>query len=407
MRCAQLQVLSRLGSAHYNFSSFSSNIAVIAMRTLIPRILATIAMSLACFSLHAAESPDPAQRLITELEIRESKQASRDMPGWRKPEKIVVLLPDNRIPKRADYLAWLQSAAGDAEIITINTEHELELDKEDTDVYLGFCQHVTPDMERLTWVQNYFVGVDRCVDNEKLLNDQVLLTNTSAIPGPGMAEHTIALMLMLTKKLYVFHQQQQDHVWKRLPAPEKQVMEVNGKTMLVVGLGGIGRQIARRAHAMGMRVMAIRNSSRSGPDYVDYVGLPDELPELSKQADVVVNITPLTKSTTGLYDRAFFRNMKPTAYFINMGRGKSVITDDLIAALENQEIAGAGVDVTDPEPLPSDHPLWDAPNIIITPHNSAPSDQMLERFWILVRENLRRYVAGDPMLNVVDLKRGY
>ena len=184
-------------------------------------------------------------------------------------------------------------------------------------------------------------------------------------------------------------------------------MEVNGKTMLVVGLGGIGRQIAKRAHGLGMRVTATRNSRREGPEYVDYVGLPDELLKLTKDADVVVNITPLTKATTGLFNRVFFKTMKPSAYFINMGRGKSVVTNDLIDALTNQEIAGAGVDVTDPEPLPPDHPLWKTPNVIITPHSSAPSDQMLERFWILVRENLRRYVAGEPMLNVVDLKRGY
>ncbi len=156
-----------------------------------------------------------------------------------------------------------------------------------------------------------------------------------------------------------------------------------------------------------MRVTAIRNSSRSGPAYVNYVGLPDELTKLSKEADVIVNITPLTKATVGLFDRNFFKNMKPTASFINMGRGKSVVTADLIEALNNHEIAGAGVDVTDPEPLPYEHPLWKVPNIIITPHNSASSDQMLERFWTLVRENLRRYVAGEPMLNVVDLKRGY
>ena len=366
-----------------------------------------MAISLFALPLYAKDADDAAKHLIQELEIRESKTAARDMPGWRKPEKIVILLPDSRLPKRADYMEWLQSAAGDAEIITVKSATELELEKEDTDVYLGFCNHVTPDMERLTWVQNFYVGVDRCAANKKLLNDPVLLTNTSAIPGPGMAEHTIAMMLMLTKKFYLFYQQQQAGVWKRLPNPTKQVMEVNGKTMLVVGLGGIGRQIAKRAHALGMRVTAIRNSSRSGPDYVDYVGLPDELSKLSKEADVIVNITPLTKTTRGLFDRRFFQNMKSTAYFINMGRGKSVVTDDLIEALNNQEIAGAGLDVTDPEPLPSDHPLWKAPNIVITPHNSAPSDQMQERFWILVRENLRRYVAGEPMLNVVNLKRGY
>lgn len=371
------------------------------------RFLILITISLLSFPLFSIEIEDPAKALVQELNIRESKVPVRDLPGWRKPQKIVILMSDNRIPKRTDYMEWLQSAAGEAEIITIRSSVELEQEKEDTDVYFGFCTHITPDMESLTWVQNYFVGVDRCVNNEKLLNDPILLTNTSAIPGPGMAEHTIALMLMLTKKLYLFYQQQQNNDWKRLPEPEKQVMEVNGKTMLVVGLGGIGRQIAKRAHGLGMRVTAIRNSSRSGPDYVDYVGLPDELVKLSKEADVIVNITPLTKSTTGLFDRNFFKNMKPTAYFINMGRGKSVVTTDLIEALNNHEIAGAGVDVTDPEPLPPDHPLWKASNIVITPHNSAPSDQMLERFWILVRENLRRYVSGEPMLNVVDLKRGY
>ena len=377
------------------------------MRALHKKLMFLTVSSLLFLPSLAVSAEDQARQLIKELEIRESKIAARDIPGWKKPEKIVILLPGNRIPTRSDHLEWLQTAAGDAEIITIKSAAELELEKEDTDVYLGSCTHVTADMERLTWVQNYFVGVDRCASNEKLLNDPVLLTNTSAIPGPSMAEHTMALMLMLTNKLHVFHQQQQNGVWKRLPEPSKQVMEVNGKTMLVVGLGGIGRQIAKRAHGLGMRITAIRNSSRSGPDYVDYVGLPDELEKLSKEADVVVNITPLTKATTGLFDRKFFKSMKPTAYFINMGRGKSVVTADLIEALNNHEIAGAGVDVTDPEPLPPDHPLWKASNIIITPHNSAPSDQMLERFWILVRENLRRYVSGEPMLNVVDLKRGY
>lgn len=345
--------------------------------------------------------------LIRELEIRESKQPARDMPGWKAPNKIVVLLPNNRIPTRTDYKEWLQSAVGDTQLVFVKSAEELELEKDDTDVYLGFCQHVSEDMEALTWVQNYFVGVDRCADNKKLLEDSVLLTNTSAIPGPGMAEHAIAMMLMLTKKMTVFYSQQQQQVWKRLESPSTQVMEVGGKTMLVVGLGGIGRQIAKRAHGLGMTVNGIRNSSREGPDYVSYVGLSDELTKLAAEADVVVNITPLTESTIGLYDKAFFKTMKSTAYFINMGRGQSVVTEDLLAALQNGDIAGAGVDVTSPEPLPADHPLWKAPNIIITPHNSAPSDQMLERFWILARENLRRYVAGENMLNVVNLKRGY
>ena len=183
--------------------------------------------------------------------------------------------------------------------------------------------------------------------------------------------------------------------------------EVQGRTLLVVGLGGIGTQIARRANALGMRVIATRNSSREGPDFVAYVGLSHELAELAAQADVVVNATPLTPATTGLFDRKLFANMKPGAYFINVGRGKSVVTGDLIEVLNTGHLGGAALDVQDPEPLPAAHPLWTAKNVIITPHISAGSDEQMGRFWLVVRENHRRYVNGERMLNVVDIKRGY
>jgi len=117
--------------------------------------------------------------------------------------------------------------------------------------------------------------------------------------------------------------------------------------------------------------------------------------------------TPLTPSTRGMFDGRFFQALKPSAYFINIGRGKSVVTDELVAALEQDRLAGAALDVTDPEPLPPDHPLWRMPDVIITPHISASSHQVRQRFWIFVRENLRRYVRGEAMLNVVDMQKGY
>jgi phosphoglycerate dehydrogenase-like enzyme len=156
-----------------------------------------------------------------------------------------------------------------------------------------------------------------------------------------------------------------------------------------------------------MRVIATRGSSREGPDYVDYVGLADELNTLAAQADVVVNCTPLTPATTGIFDSAFFRQMKRGGYFISIGRGQSTVTADLVAALRSGQLAGAGLDVTDPEPLPSDSPLWSMENVIITPHVAGGSDLSSARTWALVRENLRRYVAGERMLNVVDLDKGY
>jgi len=154
-------------------------------------------------------------------------------------------------------------------------------------------------------------------------------------------------------------------------------------------------------------VIATRASGRTGPDYVSYVGLPDELNKLAADADFVVNAAPLTPQTTGVFDAAFFAKMKPTAYFINIARGGSVVTDALVAALKSGQIAGAGLDVTDPEPLPPRHPLWTAPNVIITPHVASDSDLGSDAQLAVVKENLRRYVAGEKMLSVVDVAKGY
>lgn len=156
-----------------------------------------------------------------------------------------------------------------------------------------------------------------------------------------------------------------------------------------------------------MRVVATRGSRREGPGFIEYVGLADEAITLAQQADVVVNAAPLTAQTQGLFDADFFEGMKPSAYFISVGRGKSTVTDDLVAALAEGKIAGAALDVTDPEPLPQDHPLWGDPRVIITPHISAQSPETLQRIGLLVAENMRRYIAGEPLLSVVNVKRGY
>jgi phosphoglycerate dehydrogenase-like enzyme len=140
---------------------------------------------------------------------------------------------------------------------------------------------------------------------------------------------------------------------------------------------------------------------------VSYVGLPDELLKLARDADFVVNCTPLTPETTGIFNREFFETLKPGAYFISVGRGRSTVTADLIGALKNGRLAGAGLDVVDPEPLPADSALWHLPNVIITPHVSADTSVSQEQRNAVVVENLRRYAAGEPMLSVVDIERGY
>ncbi len=174
-----------------------------------------------------------------------------------------------------------------------------------------------------------------------------------------------------------------------------------------MGLGGIGTEVARLAHGIGMRVIATRASRREGPPFVNYVGLSSELLTLAAEADVIVNCVPLTPSTENMFDEEFFQATKQTAYFVNIGRGKTVDTAALTRALRDRRLAGAGLDVTEPEPLPPDHELWGLPNVIITPHVGGDSDAHMERIWLLFRENLRRFVAGEPLLSVVNKRRGY
>jgi phosphoglycerate dehydrogenase-like enzyme len=274
------------------------------------------------------------------------------------------------------------------------------------DAAFGLCSaDVLGKATHLQWIQWLAAGVERCVQQPLVQERHLILTNMQRIAAPSMAEHVIAVMFALSRHMDYFFKEQQAAHWEQDAAP--MLSDLEGKTVLVVGLGGIGTEVAKRAHALGMRVIATRASGRNGPDYVSYVGLPDELLKLAAEADFVVNCTPLTPQTTGLFDQAFFRTLKPSAYFLNVGRGKSVVTSDLIAALSAGKLAGAGLDVVDPEPLPADNPLWRLPNVIITPHisaNTAVSDQ--QRI-ALLRENLRRYTAGEPLLAVVDVSHGY
>lgn len=356
-----------------------------------------------------ASDPETATAsLIKELGLRESRQPVAESPRWRKPEKIVVILGERHLKSRPDALAWLMEVAGGAELVMAGSRDQAVTMLDGADVLLGYCTHDVLEFgEDLRYILNYSAGVDRCMKSPLIHERDLLLTNMQRIYAPGIAEHVIGMMYMLTRKLHVYYDRQRARRWDRGAVERTSLWEVQGRTMLVVGLGGIGTEVARRAHALGMRVIATRNSSRKGPDFVAYIGLADELHRLAAQADVVVNATPLTPTTTGLFDQEFFDAMKPGAYFINIGRGQSVVTTDLIAALNAERIGGAALDVQDPEPLPEDHPLWTAKNVIITPHISAGSDLQMQRFWLLVRENLRRYVNGERMLNVVNIQRGY
>jgi phosphoglycerate dehydrogenase-like enzyme len=224
--------------------------------------------------------------------------------------------------------------------------------------------------------------------------------------SPVIAEHVIALTLRLARRIPQFARTMPSGEWRRTNEITDSMQSIAGKTMLVAGLGGVGTEVARRAAALDMRVIGIRRSSREGPDFVDYVGLSTELLALVAQADFIADTLPLTPETEGLLDRDFFSATKRGAYFINVSRGRTVVTDDLVAALDSGQIAGAGLDVTQPEPLPADHPLWQMDNVIITPHVAGRGGNRVGHA-ILLKENLRRFAAGDALLNVVDPELGY
>jgi phosphoglycerate dehydrogenase-like enzyme len=308
-------------------------------------------------------------------------------------------------PELHDQLPELRQIAPDVHFLEVGAHTPLAAVAE-ADAAIGICEpKYIQAATHLQWIQWMAAGVEYCVNQPVIQQRQPLITNLQRAAASSMAEHVIALMLMLSRHMDYYYRMQQHQRWAPDQAP--QIVDLKEQTVLIVGLGGIGTEVARRAAALGMHVIATRASSAGAPDYVTYVGTPEELPRLVAQADFVVNCTPLTPQTQGLFNDTLFRLMKPTAYFLNVGRGASVVTPDLIAAIKHKRIAGAGLDVTDPEPLPASSELWRLPNVLITPHISGESAITVRLRNAVLMENMRRFVAGDPMVSVVDLQRGY
>lgn len=305
-------------------------------------------------------------------------------------------------------LAELRAVAPNVEIVVARTREEaMELAPTAQGIDGRF---VTPELigaaPELVWVQSPSAGVDQFLDDRPLMEaDRIVLTNMRAVHGPAIADHAFAMLLTLTRNMPVHQRNQREHRWG---SPDARTgIALQGRTMFVVGLGGIGTEIAQRAHGFGMRVIGSRRSDKPNPDYIEHVGKPDELLDMLPEADVVAIAVPLTPETEGLFDERAFSAMKQGAYLINIARGPIVKTDALVAALESGHLAGACLDVTDPEPLPADSPLWDRADVVITPHAASVAELTSERWWALYKENIRRFGAGEPLLNTVDKAAGY
>lgn len=343
--------------------------------------------------------------LIDELELRPGPSPTARTAGWTRPTVVVI---QDMWPEKTGRMAELAYVAPGVEVRVVRTAAEAAARVADADGLLGgFSAEAFRRANRLRWVQSASAGVEGPLAVPGFAASPIVLTNAQKVYAPPLGEHTFGLLLGLTRRLQVAVPLMKTGSWTDSLFRGSEMPELRGKTLLVAGLGGIGTEVATIGRAMGMRVIATRNNKTPPTDLVEYVGGASELARLATEADVVVNALPLTPATANVFDEALFRGMKPTAYFINIGRGGTVDTEALTRALEEGRLAGAGLDVTRPEPLPAGHRLWSLPNVIITPHVGSTSDWERERTWILFRENLRRFVAGEPLLSVVDKKAAY
>jgi phosphoglycerate dehydrogenase-like enzyme len=255
----------------------------------------------------------------------------------------------------------------------------------------------------LRWLHLMGTGVDAVLFPE-LIESDIVVTNLRGVDIYNIPEHLLGMMLVFARDFLRLVRGQVGHRWMH---GEAHVFELGGQTLGIVGLGAIGQGLAWRAKAMGMRVVGVRRTVSERPAGVDAVYPLDGLHDLLAESDHVAICLPLTPQTRGLFGAAEFAAMKSTAYLYNIGRGSTVDQAALIAALRANQIAGAGLDVVTPEPLPDDSPLWDIPNVFITSHNAVYTPYYAERGFERLRENLGRFQRGEPLISVVDKREGY
>lgn len=280
----------------------------------------------------------------------------------------------------------------------------------DTDILIGWVIKPTEFLtaRQLKWIHSPAAAVHQLMFPELVASD-VIITNAGGVHGPVVAEHAIALLLALAKRFPQAMRYQEKKAWAQetLWQEEPRPREVSGATVLVIGMGSIGREFTARAKALGMRVLAVRENPQNGPSGADEVYGLLQLEFVLPQANYVLLCTPLTPSTTGLMNKARLDRMRPDSYLINVGRGPLVDETALLNALQNRRIAGAGLDVFIEEPLPAGSPFWDLENVLITPHTAAVTELLWERHYQLIGENLKRFLAGQPLLNLIEKLRGY
>ena len=292
-----------------------------------------------------------------------------------------------------------------AEVVVAPDDEQLEAALADADVLFGgaLTPRLIPMASRLGWLQTNSAGVEN-VASPELASSSIVVTNMSGAHATQISEHILSMMLAFARDLPLAIRAQDRKQWIRT---EMNTFELDGTVLAIAGLGDLGGALADKAKALGMTVLATKMRVTAKPVSVDEIYDPDGLDSIIERADFVADTLPLTPNTRHTFAREQFSRMKSSAYFFNAGRGGTVNQDDLIEALKAGEIAGAGLDVTDPEPLPQSSPLWSMKNVILTYHSSGSSPHVIDRHYQIFLDNLVRYQDDRPLANVVNVRAGY
>ncbi len=308
-------------------------------------------------------------------------------------------------PVEPRHVAQIQAAAPAAEICDAGQDR-VAAELFECDVYCGH-EKVPVDWDgivrqgRLKWIQSSAAGLDHCLV-PSVVESPIIVTSASGVLADQVAEHTIALVTGLLRSLPVFYRAQQAKEYIRRPT-----RDLHHATVGIVGFGGVGRRVAELLSAFKTRILATDMFPVDKSPHVAELWPPDRLEEMLPQVDVLILCVPLTDQTRWMIDKRALARLKPGAILANMARGKLVVEDDLVAALESGQLGGACLDVAAEEPLPTSSKLWNLPNVIITPHVAGQSRWRIDNMTIFFCENLRRYQAGDALLNVVNKKLGF
>jgi phosphoglycerate dehydrogenase-like enzyme len=306
-----------------------------------------------------------------------------------------------------DYITQIQAIVPDWELVVGKDKNVWQGHIKDAEIIAGWNsgleEYCLDPHAKLKWLQSWSAGVDY-LPLEELNTRNIYLTSANGVHAYPISETIFGLMLGLTRKIHTYVKNQQKKIWHHA----QMGLEIHKKTIGIIGVGTIGEETAKIAKAFGMHVLGVRHSGKP-VDYVDEMYTPDQLDLLLPKCDYVVVTLPLTKETNQWFGAEQFKQMKASAFFINIGRGEIVVENDLIQALQERTIAGAGLDVFETEPLSADSPLWEMENVIITPHTSGSTEHYNQRVIenILI-PNLKAYLSGEiPPLNLVNFSKGY